>query len=125
MRILFIAALASLGRLPAAQGEDKTAAQKPLDPALARMAEMIGGVWSNDNPKFRVEFRYDWAFNQTAVRGIGVVDKGGPTRRLLRPHLAGTRTIKRSTIWIITAVSGFTKERCAWMATAWSSSSRP
>ena len=42
------------------------------------MADMIGGVWSNDNPKFRVGFRYDWAFNQTAVRGIGIIDKGGP-----------------------------------------------
>jgi uncharacterized protein YndB with AHSA1/START domain len=41
------------------------------------MAEMVGGVWSNDNPKFLVEFRYDWVFNHTAVRGIGIIDKGG------------------------------------------------
>jgi uncharacterized protein YndB with AHSA1/START domain len=63
--------------LPPAQAEDKTTSRKPLDPALAKMAAMIGGVWSNDNPKFRVEFRYDWAFNQTAVRGQGTIDKGG------------------------------------------------
>jgi uncharacterized protein YndB with AHSA1/START domain len=77
MRIQFIAALATLAVISVAHGEDKTALQKPLDPALTKMAGMIGGVWSNDNPKFRVEFRYDWAFNHTAVRGIGVIDKGG------------------------------------------------
>jgi uncharacterized protein YndB with AHSA1/START domain len=78
MRILLFAALAALGLLSAERAEDRTVPQKPRDPALAKMAEMIGGVWSNDNPKFRVEFRYDWAFNQTAVRGIGIIDKGGP-----------------------------------------------
>jgi uncharacterized protein YndB with AHSA1/START domain len=77
MRILFIASLASLALLSEAHGKDKTTPKKPLDPALTRMAGMIGGVWSNDNPKFRVEFRYDWAFNDTAVRGIGIIDQGG------------------------------------------------
>src|SRR5262245_23986750 len=77
MRMLLAAALAALGVLSPAQAQDKTVSRKPLDPALAKMAEMIGGIWSNDNPKFRVEFHYDWAFNQTAVRGIGVIDKGG------------------------------------------------
>jgi uncharacterized protein YndB with AHSA1/START domain len=77
MRKRFIAALATLGLISTAQGEDKAVPQKPLDPALTKMADMIGGVWSNDNPKFHVEFCYDWAFNQTAVRGIGVIDKGG------------------------------------------------
>jgi uncharacterized protein YndB with AHSA1/START domain len=78
MRTVCFAAFATLGLLSAARAEDRTAPQKPIDPALLKMAEMIGGVWSNDNPKFRVEFRYEWAFNQTAVRGIGVIDKGGP-----------------------------------------------
>jgi hypothetical protein len=73
-----LAALATLGLLSGARAEDKPAPQRPLDPALAKMAGMIGGVWSNDNPKFRIEFRYDWAFNQTAVCGIGTLDKGGP-----------------------------------------------
>jgi len=77
MRILLLATLTMLGPLSTARAQDKSTPQKPLGPVLAKMAEMIGGVWSNDNPKFRVEFRYDWAFNQTAVRGIGVLDKGG------------------------------------------------
>src|SRR5271166_3373506 len=77
MRILYLATLAALGLLASARAQEKPVQQKALDPALAKMAEMIGGVWSNDNPKFRVEFRYDWAFNKTVVRGVGVIDKGG------------------------------------------------
>src|SRR5262249_26562004 len=29
--------------------------------------------------KFVVEARYEWAFGKTAIRGLGVIDKGGPT----------------------------------------------
>jgi hypothetical protein len=63
--------------MPALSADDKSATPKSLDPTLAKMATMIGGVWTNDNPQFRVEFRYDWAFNKSAVRGLGVIDKGG------------------------------------------------
>jgi uncharacterized protein DUF1579 len=62
--------------LPALSADDKPAA-KPLDPTLAKFATMIGGVWTNDNPQFRVEFRYDWALNKRVVRGVGIIDKGG------------------------------------------------
>ncbi len=75
---LWVGVVAALGLISRAQAEDKTVPRKPIDPALAKMAGMIGGVWCNDNPKFRVEFRYEWAFNQTAVRGIGIIDNGGP-----------------------------------------------
>ncbi|HZU36605.1 MAG TPA: SRPBCC domain-containing protein [Gemmataceae bacterium] len=77
-KLLLVAAISALALPSPVRAEDKPVSRKPLDPALAKLAGMIGGVWSNDNPKFRVEFRYDWAFNQTAVRGIGVIDKGGP-----------------------------------------------
>lgn len=78
MRRLLLVALTALSATSAVQAQDKPAAGTSLDPVLTKMAEMIGGVWSNDNPKFHVEFRYDWAFNQTAVRSMGVIDKGGP-----------------------------------------------
>lgn len=78
MRKLLLAASAALALLSPARSEDKPVSRKPPDPALAKMAGMIGGVWSNDNPKFRIEFRYGWAFHRTAVRGIGVIGKGGP-----------------------------------------------
>jgi uncharacterized protein YndB with AHSA1/START domain len=78
MRIVVITTLLALSLLPGVQADDKPAPRKPLVPALAKMTQMIGGVWSNNDPKFRVEFRYDWAFNQTAVRSVGIIDKGGP-----------------------------------------------
>ncbi|HWB13752.1 MAG TPA: SRPBCC domain-containing protein [Pirellulales bacterium] len=77
LRILVLAAFVAPGLLSSAQAVEKPVPPKPLDPALAKMAQMIGGVWSNDDPNFLVEFRYDWAFNQTAVRGIGILDKAG------------------------------------------------
>lgn len=83
MRRLLVAVLTALSAASAVQAEDKPAPGTSLDPALTKMAEMIGGVWSNDNPKFRVEFRYDWAFNQTALRSTGVIDKGGPNETLV------------------------------------------
>jgi uncharacterized protein YndB with AHSA1/START domain len=61
-----------------ALAEDKSAPPAKLDPTLAKLATMIGGKWMNDNPKFKVEFRYEWAFNKKAIRGLGVIDKGGP-----------------------------------------------
>ncbi|HMF10743.1 MAG TPA: SRPBCC domain-containing protein [Gemmataceae bacterium] len=78
MRALLFSTVALLVALPSSGADDKRTERNPLEPALAKMAEMIGGVWSNDNPKFRVEFRYDWAFNRAAVRGLGIIDKGGP-----------------------------------------------
>jgi hypothetical protein len=76
MRFTLSVVIAGL-MLPSLGADDKPAA-KPLDPTLAMMATMIGGVWTNDNPDFRIEFRYDWAFNKSAVRGIGVTGKGSP-----------------------------------------------
>lgn len=67
-----------LGLASALGADEKPAGRKPLDPTLVKLSNFIGGVWSNDNPKFRVEFKYDWLFNQSAIRGVGHVDKGGP-----------------------------------------------
>jgi hypothetical protein len=81
MRCL-LAGLAALGviLLPVARGGDGTKASTNAenDPTLVKMASMIGGIWTNDNPKFLVEFKYDWAFGKKAVRGTGVIAKGSP-----------------------------------------------
>jgi len=45
---------------------------------LAKLSRLLGGTWINENPKFVVEFRYEWSFNHTAIRGLGIIDKGGP-----------------------------------------------
>lgn len=58
--------------------DDKAPATTDRDQALAKLEPFIGGVWGNDNPKFIIEFRYEWVFNKSAIRGLGVIDKGGP-----------------------------------------------
>jgi uncharacterized protein YndB with AHSA1/START domain len=68
--------------LPAVAGEDPAARSKAgtadTDKTLARLSQLIGGTWVNVDPKFVVEFRYEWAFGRTAIRGLGLIDKGGP-----------------------------------------------
>jgi len=61
-------------------GEDPTAktSAADADKTLARLSQLIGGTWVSDDPKFVVEFRYDWAFGKKAIRGLGLIDKGGP-----------------------------------------------
>ncbi len=53
-------------------------AQTDVDATLSKLSQLVGGTWVNENPKFVVEFRYEWAFAKKAIRGLGVIDKGGP-----------------------------------------------
>jgi hypothetical protein len=62
------------GPSPAAE---KTASAK-VDPVIAKLSSFIGGVWVNDNPDFKIEIRYEWVFNKTAIRSNGIIGKGGP-----------------------------------------------
>jgi len=57
---------------------EKPAAQPERDAAFAKLSSFVGGVWTNDNPKFVIEFRYEWVLDKTALRGFGTIDKGGP-----------------------------------------------
>jgi uncharacterized protein YndB with AHSA1/START domain len=63
-----------------ALGADTPAAngKKTLDPVLAKLAPLVGGVWVNDNPKFVVENRFTWAFDNTVIRGRNILGKGTP-----------------------------------------------
>jgi uncharacterized protein YndB with AHSA1/START domain len=74
--LLLTACLGLVGLVHA--GDDAPAGKKPLDPVLVKLGELVGGVWVNDNPKFVVENRFEWAFNHSVIRGRAVLDKGGP-----------------------------------------------
>jgi uncharacterized protein YndB with AHSA1/START domain len=78
MRFFLLATLAASCFLSGLRADDKPAGKPELDNTLAKLSNLVGGLWTNDNPKFKVEFRYEWAFKRTAVRGLGVIDKGGP-----------------------------------------------
>ncbi len=78
--ILLIACLFSPIYGSLAQGADTPAAPaKPApDPALAKLADLVGGVWVNDDPKFKVENRFSWAFDNKVIRGHAILGKGSP-----------------------------------------------
>jgi hypothetical protein len=64
--------------LPAGQ-EPTTRPQKEAvrtDPVMVELARLVGGTWSNHNPRFLIENHYEWAFGDTVVRGSGVAGKG-------------------------------------------------
>ncbi len=48
------------------------------DPTMAELSRLVGGSWSNDDPKFTIENRYEWAFGNAAIRGLGIIGKGSP-----------------------------------------------
>jgi len=55
----------------------KTAASD-AETTLAKLSQLVGGTWVNEDPKFVVEFRYEWALDKKVIRGLGAIDKGGP-----------------------------------------------
>ena len=60
-------------------GLHRPSASDPMaDPTMAELSRLVGGSWSNDNPKFTIENRYEWAFGNAAIRGLGVIGKGSP-----------------------------------------------
>jgi uncharacterized protein YndB with AHSA1/START domain len=99
MRFLILALVAVFHLPPFLRAEDKPAASAEQDKALAKLANFVGGAWVNDNPKFKVEFRYAWAFNKTAVRGVGVIDKGGPNETIAESTL-GWDPVKKTVYYL-------------------------
>jgi uncharacterized protein YndB with AHSA1/START domain len=73
---LVICALA--GPSPAADDPTVKTVATDAQTTLDKLSQLVGGTWINENPKFVVEFRYDWAFDKKAIRGLGTIDKGGP-----------------------------------------------
>src|SRR5262249_53671448 len=65
---------------PSSAADDPTVKTAATDAqtTLDKLSQLVGGTWVNENPKFVVEFRYDWAFDKKAIRGLGAIDKGGP-----------------------------------------------
>lgn len=58
-----------------------SAGKKPLDPVMAKLAPLVGGIWINDDPKFVVENRFTWGFDNTVIRGRNILAKGTATEK--------------------------------------------
>jgi uncharacterized protein YndB with AHSA1/START domain len=87
------AALLVAGAAAPASPDDSAAATNPV---LARLANLVGGVWVNDNPKFPIEFRYRWIFGGRAIRSQGTIGKGLPNEARVEATLGydpATKTV--------------------------------
>ncbi len=49
--------------------------------AFAKLADLVGGVWVNHDPKFKVENQFAWAFNNKVIRGHAILGKGSPREK--------------------------------------------
>jgi len=87
------AVILTLSAAPA--GDKKPIASPERDAAMAKLGQFVGGTWSNDNPKFPVELKYQWALNKTVVRGIGTIDKGGSYETMVEANLGWDPAKKR------------------------------
>jgi uncharacterized protein YndB with AHSA1/START domain len=62
---------------PVFTADTPAAKDKPaLDPVMVKLADLIGGVWVNSDPKFVVENRFHWAFDNKVIRGHATLGKG-------------------------------------------------
>jgi uncharacterized protein YndB with AHSA1/START domain len=94
MRFLLPVFLTVFSLSAALGAEDKAAASAEKDKAFAKLSNFIGGVWVNNNPKFKIEFRYEWVFKKTAIRGVGFIDKGGPNETVIESTIGWDPTKK-------------------------------
>jgi uncharacterized protein YndB with AHSA1/START domain len=83
------------GLVVSSRGADEPAAgtgKEDPDKTMAKLSQLVGGIWVNTDPKFVVEIRYEWAFANRAIRGLGVTGKGSshetPIEAILGPDLA-------------------------------------
>jgi hypothetical protein len=91
--LAILAVILTLSVAPA--GDKKPAVSPERDAAMAKLGQFVGGTWSNENPKFLVEFKYQWALNKTVVRGTGTIDKGGSYETLVETNLGWDPEKKR------------------------------
>lgn len=86
---------------PGALGDDpapKTGASTP-EKTMAKLSQLVGGTWVNEDPKFVVESRYEWAFGNKAIRGIGTTGKGSPNATAIEA-IMGLDPLKQTVFYL-------------------------
>src|SRR5258708_3195850 len=79
---LMVITIGCILALPLCAMEEPASSPRAADamagPTMAELSRLVGGSWSNDDPKFTIENRYEWAFGNAAIRGLGLIGKGSP-----------------------------------------------
>jgi uncharacterized protein YndB with AHSA1/START domain len=58
-----------------------------VEKTMAKLAQLVGGTWTNLDPKFVVENHFEWAFGKKVIRGVNFTDKGGPHETRIEAYL--------------------------------------
>jgi uncharacterized protein YndB with AHSA1/START domain len=92
--------------LPARAGDDaadpsqKTqAGMAEAEKTFAKLARLVGGTWVGEDKRFPVETRYEWAFNQTVIRGRGLIGRGSPHEQQIEA-LLGVDPVKKAVYYV-------------------------
>ena len=94
MKTLAVTALAcflvGFNPVVTAQTTNEATAKSQMDDAnktMSKLSQLVGGTWLNQDPRFVVENRYEWAFGKKAIRGLGFTGKGGPNETPIEAFL--------------------------------------
>jgi uncharacterized protein YndB with AHSA1/START domain len=93
MRLLKIALLACFlavcGSTASSSANEPTAksGESDADKTMAKLAQLVGGTWTNMDPKFVVENHFEWTFGNKVIRGVNFTDKGGPHETQIEAYL--------------------------------------
>jgi uncharacterized protein YndB with AHSA1/START domain len=84
-----------------ALGDDSAAKTGTTDAekTLAKLSQLVGGTWVNQDPRFVVENRYEWAFGNKVIRGLGTTGKGSPRETPIEAFM-GIDPVKKSVFYL-------------------------
>jgi uncharacterized protein YndB with AHSA1/START domain len=84
-----------------ALGDDSATKSGMAEPAktLAKLSRLVGGTWVNQDPKFVVESRYEWAFGNKVIRGLGTTGKGSPLETPIEAFM-GLDPVKKTVFYL-------------------------
>jgi uncharacterized protein YndB with AHSA1/START domain len=66
---------------------------------FAKLAQLVGGTWVGEDKRFPVESRYEWAFNETVIRGRGLIGRGSPYEQQIEA-LMGLDAVKKAVYYV-------------------------
>lgn len=96
LKITFLASCLAAGgpSLPISSANEPSGKTSTTDvkKTMAKLSNLVGGIWTNTDPKYVVENRFEWAFGKKVIRGLSISDKGGPHETAIEAFLGEDST---------------------------------
>jgi uncharacterized protein YndB with AHSA1/START domain len=80
-------------------GVPARAGMAEAEKAFAKLSQLVGGTWVGEDKRFPVESRYEWAFNETVIRGRGLIGRGSPHEQQIEA-LMGLDPVKQAVYYV-------------------------